>query len=1225
MVIQGAGPEYSFMTPQEWANLKELLNQAMALPSEKRTTFIREGAESDFLAEEALSLLPYYEDATTMKKPRGQTTILPDQPQISFPILPSMVGKRVGDYVLKERFAPGGMGEVYLAERVEGGFKQKVAIKFIRQDMASKEFLERFRTEQQILADLTHENIARLYSGGSLEDQSPYIIMEFIEGQPIHIYCKKTGQSQKNRIQLFRQVCDAVHFAHQNQIVHRDIKSANILVTRDGSPKLLDFGIAQALRNKSERENKNRFFTPEYACPEQLKGEPSTTAGDIYSLGVLLYNLMTDKWPYDIKGKPVAEIVQHTLNQPPTPPSAYNSQIGQELEAIILKCLEKDPRNRYASARALDEDLKRMLDGRPVLVLSNNSIYTLKANLRKHKLAIFIGLFIASISAMALGWTLYERDQTREKARLSLVFGQEAERIEALIRYTYMLPRHDIRKEMSDIRIKIEDIEQRIRLEASNEFGYGDAALGRGYLALGDFEQAQTYLESAWDKGFQGPRVAFSLARTKGLIYEDRLERIEQEYRANKSTVEDIEDFEKLKKALDDLYLKPALQYLRMTGEAGTGETPFAAALLSFYEAYEKTFNSDSEEQNPFEDALHKAEEALTKQPWLFEASNLMGRIYLHRANMKRNRGAYKDAFSDFHKAAESYRQGIHTAPSLPRLYISGALTNDLTIQTMLYGPGGELEPLFQEGSLLCKQALEADPNNIHALRLNAMLHLRMGEYYASEPAAAPYLDKTIEIINKALALEPTDSECFALLGSAFFTRSKQSDNPEPDLVKAAEAQKKALAARPTYAAHNYLGRVYKALANYKQRKGKDPLPDWEQAVEQYKMATRLNKDLIGARVNLGYLFIERSGYQLRHGKDPLPDLELAVSVLGDALKINPKSVGANNNLALTLLTRAEYLQTHGADPRRDLLKADQYYQKVIEVNPARPEPQIGRGVVWFLLAEDNWDRGGDPQGDFQRAEEANLKALEIKPGYHYAINNLGHIDGIRAYQQFMEGANPTALIERSLETHQKTLNTSGREFALNRMSRLHLLSARHLLSQDANPDPEIRKAIQRAREALSSNPDQYEPHLAQGLGWILEARWSVKNDRSPESAFQKARESLDKALALNPEATEIFLAIGEWAQYRADWKDLRNPIRQQVIEEGVQILDKALKTNKNLAQAKAIKGVLLLIKGENTPPDERSGYFLDAETHLKEAISLHPRLENTYKTYLDRASHKLN
>jgi serine/threonine protein kinase len=294
----------------------------------------REGAERDvFLADacaedndlksEVHSLLAAHDGAggfiETPATPEF-TGILPTRDE------PSLEGRRVGPYQLVRRLGQGGMGAVYLADRADETFQKQVAIKLIRPGLDSAEILRRFRTERQTLADLDHTNIAKLLDGGTTEDGLPYLVMEYVEGSPIDEFSDERRLSIRERVGLFRTVCTAVQAAHRSLVVHRDIKPSNILVTASGEPKLLDFGIAKILprEGKSSADftrTVERMMTPQYASPEQLRGGPISTSSDIYSLGVLLYRLLTGHHPYQLDGLSPGEMERLICEQEPSRPS----------------------------------------------------------------------------------------------------------------------------------------------------------------------------------------------------------------------------------------------------------------------------------------------------------------------------------------------------------------------------------------------------------------------------------------------------------------------------------------------------------------------------------------------------------------------------------------------------------------------------------------------------------------------------------------------------------------------------------------------------------------------------------------------------------------------------------------------------------------------------------------------------------------------------------------
>ncbi len=367
---------------------------------------------------------------------------------------PEMIGRRIGDYQIKREIGQGGMGRVYLASRADGRFDKQVALKLVQRGMMSAEVLDRFRLERRILAGLEHPAIARIYDAGASDDGQPYFVMEYVEGLPIDRYCNREDLGVEGRLRLFQRVCGAVQHAHQNLIVHRDLKPANILVTADGLPKLLDFGIAKWLDPEDGREPVStrpwqRRLTPEYASPEQIRGEALTTASDVYSLGVLLYELLTGRRPYRFQSANPEEIervfrqreprkpsLAVTGRQPPDngdgPPASSSSpargrQLAGDLDNIVLKALHQDPLRRYGSADQLAEDVRRYLEGLPVKARGAGRWYRWRKFLRRHRwgvalLAVGLGLAVA-ISALWSRAALTAAVAEQQRAKADAVTG----------------------------------------------------------------------------------------------------------------------------------------------------------------------------------------------------------------------------------------------------------------------------------------------------------------------------------------------------------------------------------------------------------------------------------------------------------------------------------------------------------------------------------------------------------------------------------------------------------------------------------------------------------------------------------------------------------------------------------------------------------------------------------------------------------------------------------
>jgi tetratricopeptide (TPR) repeat protein len=350
------------------------------------------------------------------------------------PAADPLVGRRIGRYRLLRRLGEGGMGVVYLGER-EGEYRKRVAVKLVRWALESPEVLRRFHTERQTLAALSHPNIVTLLDGGTTEDGLPYLVMDYLEGQPIDEYCDARSLSLAERLRLFIQVTAAVQYAHQNLIVHCDLKPSNILVTAEGLPKLLDFGIAKLLAPASLgmagqlTQAGQRPFTPAYASPEQVRGEPVTTATDVYALGVILFWLLTGQSPYRCRTESAADIISAVCVQEPERPSSAvprekKRRLEGDLDAILLKALRKEPQHRYGSVEQFTDDLRRHLGGRPVLARGGAFRYRASKFMLRNKITVAAAALTAlAVTSGVVGVAWQAGVALRAKARAEQRFN----------------------------------------------------------------------------------------------------------------------------------------------------------------------------------------------------------------------------------------------------------------------------------------------------------------------------------------------------------------------------------------------------------------------------------------------------------------------------------------------------------------------------------------------------------------------------------------------------------------------------------------------------------------------------------------------------------------------------------------------------------------------------------------------------------------------------------
>ncbi len=407
------------MTPGQWSRIKVILQPALELPPGQRHDFIVEQCAGDAALEREVEEYLRYEQAAddALRITKWHESEQEPEPEPAHP-------ERTGPYRIIRKLGEGGMGVVYLAERDDGEYRQQVAVKVMKAGPQATGLLNRFRNERQILAQLDHPNIARLIDGGTTAAGQLYYVMEYVEGVPLTAYCREHRLSIRARLDLFSTICTAVSYAHRNLIIHRDLKPANILVTADGTPKLLDFGLAKVFHDVPEAEQLTvslaPMMTPGYASPEQVRGRHLTTATDVYSLGVVLYEMLTGASPYVVAEKTAFETCRAICEQEPRPPSTAAreaasagdlpevaaQQLKGDLDHIVLMALRKEPEARYAGVEELRADIQRHIKGFPVRASQFTLVYAIQKFVLRHRWGVAASVLgaVAAIAAGAMIW-----------------------------------------------------------------------------------------------------------------------------------------------------------------------------------------------------------------------------------------------------------------------------------------------------------------------------------------------------------------------------------------------------------------------------------------------------------------------------------------------------------------------------------------------------------------------------------------------------------------------------------------------------------------------------------------------------------------------------------------------------------------------------------------------------------------------------------------------------
>jgi serine/threonine protein kinase/tetratricopeptide (TPR) repeat protein len=450
------------MTPEEWNKVKALFDAALLLEPSQRAAFLAEDCPDDSLRREVEKLLINFQEVGSRL---SNPVFHPDISTHGH----TMIGRHLGVYKLERRIGQGGMAAVFLATRADGEFSRQVAIKLLLPGLDSDEVLSRFRRERQTLAALDHANIVKLLDGGSTPEGLPYLVMDYVEGSPIDEYCDTHKLSIEQRLRLFGKVCEAVQHAHEKLVIHRDLKPGNILITSAGVPKLLDFGIAKVMEPTAQltavTQAGARCMTLAYASPEQVRGKSVTAGTDIYSLGAVLYELLTGQRPYRVKDQTASELERAICEQEPEKPSTAVNRVEREsisdgtiltrtpevvsqvreseperlrrrlrgdLDIIVLKALEKEPERRYRSVEELGRDIDRHLRHMPVKARRSTLIYRTSKLIQRHKIqagaAVAFTLVLAAAAWLTF-WTLGFRDRID---RVNRIGTSPAPRIESI-------------------------------------------------------------------------------------------------------------------------------------------------------------------------------------------------------------------------------------------------------------------------------------------------------------------------------------------------------------------------------------------------------------------------------------------------------------------------------------------------------------------------------------------------------------------------------------------------------------------------------------------------------------------------------------------------------------------------------------------------------------------------------------------------------------------------
>ncbi|WP_243295951.1 serine/threonine-protein kinase [Geothrix mesophila] len=1058
----------------------------------------------------------------------------------------------------------GGMGKVFRCRDRRLG--RMVAIKFVRLD--DDRHLARFMLEARAQARVDHDHVCKVFEVGEVEGRV-FIAMQCIGGRPFDLAAEELSLEQ--RAMVVRDAALGVQEAHRVGIIHRDLKPSNIMVerTEDGTLRtfVMDFGLARDW-DQNVTETGAVLGTPSYMSPEQARGEVSRLdrRTDIYSLGATLYQAVTGRPP--VTGANALEILGAIAAHEVPSMRGPGLDVPRDLEAITLKCLEKERGRRYESARALAEDLDRFLAGDPVLARPTGLWYRVQRKLRKHRQLAAVGAVAALAVLVALGVAVKTRRDAGRREHLAQQFTEATARIDATARYSALSPPHDIRPDLQAVRDQMTRLQADMAQAGAIANGPGHYALGLGHWTLDDVEKAREHLQMAWDAGYRQPRVAYALSLALGQQYRDRL--LEAERIASKDQRE--ARLREVERTLRD----PALAFLRQAKGADVPSPAYVEALLAFYEGR-------------LDEALARLEALGTELPWFYEAPLLRGSLLQARAWQAWNRGDREGAHRDFEEGRQALRAATVTGRSVPAVYAATADLENNAFFMEKYGQGDVQGP-FDRGMAALDTALRLQPDHVPSLILVSALERNLADTQVLQGQDAQALaGSALAAAEKAVATGPARADARIALGQTCYVlgnaRFQRGLDPTEALARGLSAFGALSTEKRDYTVWNHLGLLNQKLAQYEDGCGKDSSVHLDAAIEGFRTAARMEPHLLPAWINLGLCLEQRA---TRPGAiQSAADLQEAVDVLTKARGLNPQHFVPCFALGQVFFDRALRARAEGRDPRPDLFQSRDLHRQGQAINPAIPNLHNGEGMALVELAQEAWERGEDPSPSLGEAEAAFGAAIRVAPAQAYGYANLAEalLRETRWTGALRSLSKAEAALVRGLRAAPGDSALWGEQ---GRAAAVRVEAAQRTGADPAAPVRAGEAALARVLAADPKNRDAW-----QYLGELRAAavRWKVTRASATEADFAAAREAFNRALAVDPASQESRLALGQLWRDQAAWERGRDA--GPALAQGKAQAEALLKVRPGWAEALALRGTLQVI---------------DAETLLRPA-SLQPAL----------------
>jgi hypothetical protein len=1022
-----------------------------------------------------------------MSPPADETTRLTD-PSKSYTPEKEELPPDWGKYKILSLLGEGGMAKVYKA--FDPTLKRYVALKFIRSEDESHK--KRLLREARSQAQIEHDYVCKIYEVGEVEGK-PFIAMQLIQGETLLDLVMDISFEQK--VFLMQQISDAVQSAHKIGIIHRDIKPSNIMVERkeDGSlrPYIMDFGIARDISDPGITATNVVIGTPAYMAPEQVMGEKGEVdrRTDVYALGATLYAVLSGKPPFDGSGM---ELFMKLASEEPVPLNKIIPEIAKDLNTIVSKCLEKEASRRYDSAKSLADDLGRYLAGEPILAHRTTWQYRITKKIKKNKTVATVLLLASFLILASAGFGLFTYLRASRQVAIARQLSQSVEAMDWIMRVAHMGPLHDIRKERGEVLHRMQEIETMMKSSGSSAFGPGNFALGRGYLALQNYDQAYEHLRRAWNTGYHEKEVAGALGLALGAIYKRKL-----------SEADRITDAEMRKAKLQLIekdWRDPAVRYLRSGSANQSGE--YGEALISYYE-------------KKWDQALHLTRITSQKYTRLYEAGILEGDVYTRLGEKEYGEGNFDPASKYFQTAGQSYTKAADIARSDPALYESQC-SLWRAIMEVQFANGKDAKNAYDQSKEFGKKAISVDSDSATAFELLAQTAWRWGENQfelGEDPSSA--FQESIEMSRKAQKISPDHAYPYYTMGTSLGYLAdyalRMGKDPTELLKQSIRELKTAIQKDPGLeTAFTNLGVSYFGQGAQALERGEPAEAFFRDAIEAYKKALEISPRSIAPRANIANAFSNIGTDATNHGRDPMPFIQQSIENYKKALEINPNHWLIRTNLANVYLQQIRYELDHGKDPTATYPKIVDECQKAEKLKPHNPYAAINLADAHLGYAEYLFDKNETPLPLIQKAEQT----LSPFVGSDFTEIHLALSDGKKIEAQYLlrQLQSPIPALAEAKKHLERAFQINSTESLVPLgLARLEIIKAEWFISKKNSVEEVFVSAKRFLEQALKLNPKS-------GMAYAMRAEISLK-----KSEIQKGLTEIDKSIELNADSADAY------------------------------------------------------------------------------------------------------